>query len=297
MKPETRADQAFESWLADGPTRMPEHLVDSIVTQLEQTHQRKHLWLPGREQMNRMMIAVGGVAAVALLAVVGLYFVGRGSGIGSAPTPSPTPTALPTSGAVVPGMYFADSFGYRYTFTISGQGWSSSSSAGNIIVVKGNESGTDFAAMWLGWTTDPTQIVWGTACQWTGTGFTPGPSVDELANAIAGLSGFRSTQPTPVTVSGYSGKELKLTVPSNADLSSCAGETGVASEYRSWDGRYYQAAGQTDDLRILDLDGNRTLGFTSRFAGTPSVTLTEQADMFASLEIAPVPAASATATP
>jgi hypothetical protein len=297
MNPQSRADQEFESWLVDGPTRMPGHLVDSIVTQLEQTHQRRHMWLPGREQMNRTMVAVGGVAAIALLAVAGLYFVGNRPGTGVAPSPTPVPTALPASGTVVPGRYFADSFGSRYTFTISGNGWSADYNPGNIIATKGSEGGTDFAAMWLGWWTDGTQIVWRTACQWTGTGYTPGPSVDDLASAIAGLSGFQSTQPTPVTVSGYSGKELKLTVPSNADLSSCDGETGVPSEYRSWDGRYYQAPGQTDDLRVLDLNGTRTLAFTSRFAGTSSATLTEQADMFASLEIAPVPGTAPTTTP
>ena len=60
MNPHNRADQAFESWLVDGPTRMPEHLVDSIVTQLEEDTSAEARWLPGREQMNRMMVAVAG---------------------------------------------------------------------------------------------------------------------------------------------------------------------------------------------------------------------------------------------
>ena len=100
MNPQNRADQAFESWLDDGPTRMPEHLVDSIVAQLEETHQRKHWWLPGREQMNRMMVAVGGMAAIALVAAMGFYFLGGrgGGGFGGVATPSPTvaPTASPS---------------------------------------------------------------------------------------------------------------------------------------------------------------------------------------------------------
>lgn len=100
MKPQIRADQAFESWLDDGPTRMPEHLVDAIVSQLEHTHQRKHWWLPGREQMNRMMVSVGGVAAVALIAVVGgAFFVGGGGDIGLAPTPMRSFGVTPTVAA------------------------------------------------------------------------------------------------------------------------------------------------------------------------------------------------------
>ncbi len=311
MNPQERADQAFESWLVDGPTRMPEHLVDSIVTQLEQTHQRKHLWLPGREQMNRMMVAVGGVAAIALLAVAGLYFVGRGGGIGGQatpaatptlapaptvtpapiPTPTPTPARLTAGGTLQPGRYFVDNQGYRYTFSISGNGWSAYVSGTDVIIQKGNEQGSDFANLWL-WGPTTGQMVWGTACAWTGTSFTPGPSVDELASAIAGLTGFQTTQPTAVTVSGYSGKELKLTVPAGVSFGSCP-----QGEYRSWDGRYYQQTNQTDDVRVLDFDGTRTLIFTTRFAGTPATTLTEQATMFDSLEIAPVPGAAATSTP
>ena len=125
------------------------------------THQRKHLWLPGREQMNRMMVAVGGVAAVAVLAAVGLYFVGHGGGgIGGQATPAPTltttatptlsatppgtptlrpPAALPASGAVAPGRYFADSSGYRYTFTVTGNGWTAGVNPPDVVLEKGSE--------------------------------------------------------------------------------------------------------------------------------------------------------------
>lgn len=221
MNQQIRADEAFESWLDEGPTRMPAHLVDSIVTQLEHTHQRKHLWLPGRERMNRMMVAVGGVAAVAVLAAVGLYFVGHGGGgIGGqatpaptltttatptlsatppgTPTPSPTPAALPASGAVAPGRYFADSSGYRYTFTVTGNGWTAGVNPPDVVLEKGSEQSPDFAAIWLWGTADSTQLVWRTACAWTGTSFTPGPSVDDLASALAGLSDSRRRSQRPL---------------------------------------------------------------------------------------------------
>ena len=305
MNPHNRADQVFESWLADGPTRMPEHLVDSIVSQLEQTHQRKHVWLPGREQMNRMMVAVGGVAAVALLAVVGLNLFGHGSGVGIQPTPtatplatsSPTATPVPTSpptalvgGTVATGRHFIDVQGYRYTFDVVGNDWQASIGSPDILVTKGAIDGSSFAAMWLWGQSDPSQVVWTQACQWSGTGVTPGPAVSDLATAISGLQGFETTQPTNVTVSGYTGEEVQLTVPAGLTFAAGSAQGCPQGQYRSWDGRYYQTAGQKDDVRILDLGGVRTLIITSQFPGTDAQTLAEQSQMFDSLEIAPAPA-------
>lgn len=290
MNPHNRADQAFESWLVDGPTRMPEHLVDSIVTQLEETHQRKHLWLPGREQMNRMMIAIGGVAAVALLAVVGFYFVGHGAGIGGQATPSPAPTLL-QAGAVTPGRYFTDIEGYRYTFPVPGDGWQAATDGVNNLLTKGDITGTsNFAAMWLWGPSDPAQVVWTQPCQWSGTGVTPGPTVNDLATALDGLQGFQTTPVTNVSVAGYSGEELQLTVPAGTILVGGQAQGCYQGQYVSWDGRYYQTAGETDDVRILDLNGARTLIITVQFPGTDAQTLTEQTQMFDSLEISAAPA-------
>ena len=300
-------DRTLEEWLRDGPSHLPDRVIDGIVRQLDQTHQRRPGWLPRRIRMNRTFYALGGAAAVvAVLAIGSALFIGlignRGS-VGEQPTPSPTvqPTRAPTStpaatppptklgvGSLDPGRYFVDIVGYRYTFTVPATGWNVLKNAPDVIVMKGDTNGTDFANLWLWGPAGPTQLVWRTACAWTGTEFTPGPSVDDLATAIAGLTGFQSTQPTPTTVSGYSGQELKLTVPESANLQSCAHESGL-SEYRSWDGRYYQQPGQADDVRVLDLDGHRTLVLTSRFAGTSDTILAEQASLFDSLEISPVP--------
>ena len=56
------------------------------------------------------------------------------------------------------------------------------------------------------------------ACDSSGTEFDPGPSVDDLANALASLEDFEATAPADVTVSGYEGKRVALTVPMDADV-------------------------------------------------------------------------------
>ena len=197
MNPQNRADQAFESWLVDGPTRMPEHLVDSIVTQLEQTHQRKHLWLPGREQMNRMMVAVGGVAADSTACRRGPVFRRAAAvALGTRPTPSPTP--LPTSRRMSPRAGISPTVSVPLHVHGQRRGLEHQLNPGNIIVDEGQTTAEQtLPTMWLGWSADATQMVWGTACAWTGTSFTPGPSVDDLSSAIAGLTDSRRRSRRP----------------------------------------------------------------------------------------------------
>ena len=45
----------------------------------------------------------------------------------------------------------------------------------------------------------------------------PGPSVDELADALAGLPGLSATAPTDITLAGLPGKQVTLTAPATGD--------------------------------------------------------------------------------
>ena len=95
---EMDSDRALEAWLEKGPRQLPDRAIEAIVNQLEQTNQRRHR-LPRRLRMNRMLFAGAGVAAVLVLAFVGirLYF-GNTNGPGPAGqlSPSPSPTVLPS---------------------------------------------------------------------------------------------------------------------------------------------------------------------------------------------------------
>jgi hypothetical protein len=92
-------DRTLESWLAEGPSQLPDPVIDRIVGQIDTKHQRKHWWLPRRETMNRMLLSVGGVAAAVLIAVVGFAYFNGGAGpnVGGVPTPSPSPAPTFTS--------------------------------------------------------------------------------------------------------------------------------------------------------------------------------------------------------
>lgn len=200
-----------------------------------------------------------------------------------APTPGPTatPTAAPTFAPTVaptaspavtpegskkllgkalqPGTYFGDFEGYRFTFTIPDSGWNNYSESGCCTIYAGGDAGGAI----IFFTGDITEL-YAKACDSAGTEFEFGPTVDDLANALVSLEDFEVSQPTDVTLSGYHGKRVMVTVPTDIDVNNPDCDQG---EYHLNPGRYYQAAGQTDDNWILDVNGKRMV---PTFATTPN---------------------------
>lgn len=88
-----------------------------------------------------------------------------------------------------------------------------------------------------------------------------GPTVDDLVAALSALPGFEVTAPEDVTISGFSGKRLQLTAPTDrgdCDLSTWAVDGAVNAV----------GPGEVNDLRILDVNGERVVITTAYFADT-----------------------------
>ncbi len=113
--------------------------------------------------------------------------------------------------------------------------------------------------------------VYGHPCQWDGTLFQPGPTVDDLAEALVDVPLRNATQPVDVTIDGHVGKYLEWSVPADLTFSrpgfpepdeECDSDSG-GTAFQSWTAngwatnRYHQGAGQLDRLWIVDLDGAR----------------------------------------
>jgi hypothetical protein len=120
-------------------------------------------------------------------------------------------------------------------------------------------------------------------CQWKGSLFWPGPTVDDLAKALAEVPLRNATKPIAVTLDGYSGKYLEWSVPADIDFSKCDAD-GAEHFFESWTGsvvgdegdRYQQGPGQVDRLWILDISGTNLVidGFSM-----PSGTDKEREDL------------------
>lgn len=129
-----------------------------------------------------------------------------------------------------------------------------------------------------------------------------GPTVDDLATALADLAPSRVTAPpTDITIYGYRGKHLELTVPDlpmtgRGDDRRFAGCVG--GQLKSWvdplsqpyegDAFYgYSGPGFTEEFWILDVDGSRLMIAAERSPGSPPEHLAEQGAILNSIQIEP----------
>ena len=125
-----------------------------------------------------------------------------------------------------------------------------------------------------------------------------GPTVDDLAAALADLAPFRVTSPPEdVTIYGYSGKHLELIVPDlrvGGDPADLRFIGCVDADLHSWisppnDGAFsgYTGPGYREELWILDVEGTRLMIVAHRSAGAPREDLPELRAILDSIRIEP----------
>ncbi len=120
-----------------------------------------------------------------------------------------------------------------------------------------------------------------------------GPTVDDLATALSELAPFEVTSPpSNVTVDGYRGKHLELTVPDVAfdrcdagDVRSWIAPMDAAEEGDAFYG--YTGPGYREEFWILDVEGIRLMIAAGRSPGSPPADLTELRSILNSIRIEP----------
>lgn len=219
----------------------------------------------------------------------------------SSPEPSPTPTVrdiaeLGDFADLDPGTYFIDpdddpATPLRVFYDVAAAGWQSWSGA-----VKFSDDGHVAVSI--------TTIANVTthACRDHAPADPPvGPSVADLANALADLAPFRVTSPPKdVTIYGYRGKHLELTVPDlpvrgegdhrefvgcvDGNLASWIATTGPADD--AFFG-YNADPGGTEEFWILDVEGTRLMIAALVIPGQPAEALVERDAILDSIRIEP----------
>ena len=125
-----------------------------------------------------------------------------------------------------------------------------------------------------------------------------GPSVDDLATALAHLTPFRVTSPPKdVTIYGYRGKHLELTVPDlsvegrgdDRRFTGCVGGNLEGWIGEPWFGAFYgyTGPGYTEEFWILDVEGTRLVIVAERSPGSPRKDLAEMRAILESIHIEP----------
>jgi hypothetical protein len=115
-------------------------------------------------------------------------------------------------------------------------------------------------------------VVYRDPCHWHASGFVPKPGVDDLVAALVAQKLRNATTPTDVTLDGYTGKYLELSVPADmksstwTDFDACdIAADGTDRDFAGWLGnggegeRYEQVPGQVDQLWVLNVNGQRLL--------------------------------------
>jgi hypothetical protein len=262
-----RPEETISRWLeAEAPTQLPDRVLRATFERTRTTRQqgawRAVLW---RIRMPRLVLVLGGVAAVVIAAVVALNVFGGSQpmpGVGgqASPSPSPPPSAAPVEpspdAALAVGPFALDPDGVPITVTIPASGWTFNSFGA---LVKGDEVANLPESAMLFWAppAGTSFYVPGDPCQATSTRpATPATTIEELAAALAAQASRDATGPVDVTFDGHAGKSITLRVPADASPDGCEGGEFVSfGTEKEPILRYHQGPGQIDQIWIVDVDG------------------------------------------
>jgi hypothetical protein len=278
------------SWLENGVTDLPDRVLDPVLDQLPSTPQRRHSWQARRlTKMNTTLKIAGTAAAVVVLGVVGMTLL-RGSpasSVGTPPSMAPTPTAVPSQAPsastvrLLPSSAFVLEPGrYRIgnvSFLVPA-GWTGH----DTLILKDNAAAAN-AALFAVWPITGTFVD--PCTDHTLVTPTPGPGIDDLADALASQRGTSASPPRRVNVDGYPAKVVDVTVTADIDACEPAGEGFWLWAAPGGDRRYVQGANELNQIYIVDVDGQRVT-FNSRIPeATTAADRAELDAIIASVEI------------
>jgi len=301
-------DGRISQWLQqEAPDQLPDRVLRATFERTRASRQRRTnpWWRP--LPMTRLIptgIAVG--AAAIVIAIAGVAILPRSNqsgGGGGEPTassssiPTATPTATPTIirgiGPIEPGRYQLGGAGISSLVPIAvtvPAGWSSwvgrSDPSGvprpSDPLSVGKDYGDSAGPGLMYWEIENTFVD--PCTDHTLVEPPPGPSVEALIDALGSMPGTSAGQATDVTIDGYRGKYVEVTV--TTDIKTC-GADGFWLWASPGDRRYVQDTNEIDRIYVLDVDGER---LTFAAVIPPRTTAADRAELeaaIASIDIEP----------
>lgn len=221
MSADRDADRIVRSWLEEGVTTLPDRVLDAVLDELPATPQRRITWWPARRlpEMNNI-VKLSVAAAVVVVALLGLNYlvapnVGDPGLDDASPTPSSTAAAL-QPGPLDPGRYVMDDptrTSVPFAFTVPA-GWTTR--AGDFALFKHEDEPGG-----VGIFSFIVTHVYADACESAGTLTEVGPTVDDLADALANQAGSEAAAPVDLTIGGYAGVRIDMSPEAGLDGASC----------------------------------------------------------------------------
>lgn len=273
MNADRDVTRIVRSWLRSDEHESADRVLDAVLDQLDTTPQRRAHWLGWRSQpMNQAMRITLAAAAVVAVALIGITYLRAqntgGPGLGD-PSPTATPMPFPVDGfaPLQPGRYVAgDPFPARLTLTVGG-GWEGNIGGPYAVFIERPDP-----SAWLELVvfddvaTDPCQSQEFRAA---------GPTVEDLATALAAMPGVTVTEVGDITVDGYAGRQLLVTAPDS--FAGCTlGQDGYVLWRLPLGAQHSMGAGERHRVWILDVDGQRIV---VSFPEPPQVTPAEEGEI------------------
>jgi len=293
----------LRAYLSDTGDAAPDRVLIDVADRIARQPRRRTWRLRGRPFMTTYAKLAAGLAAVLIVGFVGLQLLPGRGGIGGQQSPAPSPTARPSSTAgqsspapspaaascpagvaplpdgVVPGgTYCFKPLASAPSLTVNAivpAGWSGNPPcclSGPV----GESNGPDGIAIHF----LNAASIFSDPCHWNVNGSGPGqpgdikvgPSVDELAAALAGSAAYEATTPTDVTIGGFAGKRVDLQLPSGK--CDTLDGNGVYFVFGGREGYIYaQGDGSDWQVTILDVAGTRLIVALFSYAGTSAADL------------------------
>ena len=295
-------DLVLRDYLADDGLTAPDYVLDIVEGRISRQPQRRTWPFQGRTNVTTQFKLIAGLAAVVLVAIVGYNLLPRQPGVGGRATPIPSPTAAPSA---------TPTDSPAATGTIRLEPLPASAPSLTIEVTLPADWGAYDSWMLLG----PEPVGAGTGevkiaftaaeglhsdpCQWDHLGngdpyqqgdLEVGPTVEDLASALAASDAYETTTPTDVTLGGFPGKALDLEL--SPDISECDVEGGVDPRrfvFSGAESRGFTVMGEAtrSQVSIVDVNGVRLIAVLMSYPGTSDADLTAAQAILDSLVITP----------
>jgi hypothetical protein len=280
MSTDQDTTRIVRSWLRTDEYESADRVLEAALVAIDTTPQRR-AWWPARRfpPMSNMLRISLATAAVAVLAFLGIRFLGGGTNLGNPsetarPNPSQTPAAFSElSGAIPPGPVILDgAFPLAVEFDVPA-GWSANATDARADQVDISKVRGDQSPVWVSFST--VDNVFPDPCHPVAMDPPLGPTVDDVVAAFTSLEGFEVGEVSDVDVDGHPGRQFDLTtsvIPADAG---CDDEVWL-SLWTGTDGFTAQIPGPTSmRFTVVDVDGTRLVISTQSGETTTSAELAE----------------------
>jgi hypothetical protein len=306
MPTDQQPDDRISRWLeAEAPIQLPDRVLRATFERTRKTRQQAG-WqaVLRRLQMNRLIFALGGAAAVVVVALVALGPYSSQTGVGALGSVEPTASPPPApEGAMTPGTYAAHPLSepndsLTVAFTVP-EGWTSlvgDTGAGGLDLIPTGQPDTGPPGGTFIQFLDVTTLN-GDICAWAGTDddISVGPAVDDLVEALRAHTAYEVSEPVDVTIGGFTGKRVDIVHPTELFEGTSSSAPGCdEGNVRLWSTSvhgpnplYAQGPANRWQANILDVEGTRLVIVAADFPGTLPEDRAEMDAIIESIAIEP----------